>query len=393
MPAIATLIAAYVGAYAIIEAQHERQMNRALFEQNRFMTLAASGSPGGLNAALAEYKTLKAKQVLKSPDIWRFWIWHETEAVNKEALERWAKRFFAGCPESWCGQGLDLRVLGKGDLEEADLRGANFQRILLMDVNLKSVNFSQANLQSANLSEANLESADLSQANLQATDLRGTRLNRTNLSQANLQGADLRGANLEQANLEQANLEQANLWRANFEQALLIETNLRSAFLAQVILDRAELSRANFQGADLRGSSFEYTHFEGTNLQDANLWHTNFQSAALWETNLEHADLMLANLEHADLRLAKLQYARNLLSARAHTAFWDETTRWPDNFIPLCPRHFPVEPCEFLDLLAADRLLLPALDRFLQILRDRIPERSSGIAGMIDDVIRQAPIR
>ncbi|ETW94487.1 MAG: hypothetical protein ETSY1_34650 [Candidatus Entotheonella factor] len=51
---LAVFVGAYTGAYAIVEARHERQMNRALFEQNRFMTLAASDSPGGLNEALAE---------------------------------------------------------------------------------------------------------------------------------------------------------------------------------------------------------------------------------------------------------------------------------------------------------------------------------------------------
>ena len=83
---IAMLISAYIWLYTTIEARHERQMNRALFEQNRFMTLAASGSPGGINAALAEYQTLKAREVLKSPDIWSWWTWAETERVNEIAL-------------------------------------------------------------------------------------------------------------------------------------------------------------------------------------------------------------------------------------------------------------------------------------------------------------------
>ncbi len=68
-----TIAGAYVGLYAIFEARHERQLNRALFAQNRFMTLAASGNPGGLNAALAEYETLKDMDVLDEPGFWRFW--------------------------------------------------------------------------------------------------------------------------------------------------------------------------------------------------------------------------------------------------------------------------------------------------------------------------------
>ncbi len=120
--AIGVIVAAYVGLYAIGEARHERQMSRALFEQNRFMTLAASGSPGGLNAALAEYQTLKTKRVSKSPNVFFLWTWFQTERVNEDALNRWTKRFFAGCPKDWCGQGLDLTVLKNGELVAADMR-------------------------------------------------------------------------------------------------------------------------------------------------------------------------------------------------------------------------------------------------------------------------------
>lgn len=144
--AVGVFVGAYIGLYAIMESLHERQMNSALFEQNRFMTLAASGSPGGVNAALAEYETLKMKEVLKSPDIWRAWTWGDKRQINKEVLDRWAQRFFAGCPESWCGQGLDLGVLGKGDLVQADLRGANLVEATLVEADLSGANLYEADL-------------------------------------------------------------------------------------------------------------------------------------------------------------------------------------------------------------------------------------------------------
>ncbi len=354
VPAIATLVAAYVGIYAIVEARHERQMNRALFEQNRFMTLAASGSPGGLNAALAEYETLKARKVLKSPDIWRCWTWHETEAVNRDALKRWAERFFAGCPKDWCGQGLDLRVLGKGDLKEADLRGANLQKANLYGANLQQARLWDANLQNANLSAANLQQTDLSQANLQKAFLWHAQLQRAKLWHAKLQETYFWNANLQQANLSQANLQKAQLSGANLQQANLKNANLQ----------KTQLSRANLQQANLKNA------------------------------NLQQADLAHASLQQANLRGAKLRFARRWLSAQIHMAYWDERTQWPDDFIPPCQSYrLYLEPCEFLDLLATDHLLMPSLDRLVQVLHDRIPERSSVIAGMIDDVLRQAPIR
>ncbi len=165
------LAGAYVGLYAIVEARHERQLNRALFAQNRFMTLAASGNPGGLNAALAEYETLKDMDVLDEPSFWRFWKWGVTRKENEDVLKRWAQKFFRGCPENWCGQGLDLTVLGNGDLKGADPVGANLQEADLDDANLQEADLRQANLQEADLGYANLQEANLWRANLQKADL------------------------------------------------------------------------------------------------------------------------------------------------------------------------------------------------------------------------------
>lgn len=309
--AVGVIIGAYIGLYAIMEAQHERQMNRVLFEQSRFMTLAASGSPGGLNAALAEYQTLKAREVLKSPDIWRAWTWAETERVNEDALNRWAKRFFAGCPESWCGQGLDLTVLRKGELGGADLRGAQLQRVFLSQAQLQTTDFSHAQLQNADLSQAQLQNADLSFVNLQNADLGEAQLQDVDLSSAQLQGVYLSQAQLQNASLVRAQLQRANLRAAQLQRAVLLQ----------------------------------------------------------------------AQLQNADLRDTDLRLTQRLTFAQTDTAIWDETTIWPDKFIPPCSRQDWLGPCAFLDLLSTHHLLLPALDRFVPRLHHRIPEHSSDLAG------------
>ena len=76
----------------------------------------------------------------------------------------------------------------------------------------------------ANLQDANLWGADLERVNLQGADLQGANLRGANLQRANLQGADLWGANLQRANLYGA-----NLYGANLQGAYLHDANLRGA--------------------------------------------------------------------------------------------------------------------------------------------------------------------
>ncbi len=50
--ALVTLFGAYVGYYSIVEARHERNMNRASFERATFMSMVSSGNPASLTAAM-----------------------------------------------------------------------------------------------------------------------------------------------------------------------------------------------------------------------------------------------------------------------------------------------------------------------------------------------------
>jgi hypothetical protein len=62
---IATLVAAYVGLYSVMEARHERQANRALFERANFMTMVASGHRGNFIAAMQTFGPVQTMTVLK----------------------------------------------------------------------------------------------------------------------------------------------------------------------------------------------------------------------------------------------------------------------------------------------------------------------------------------
>src|SRR5437879_1964233 len=66
---IATLIAVYVGGDSIMEARHERRVNRALFERNTFMTMVSSGNRGTFIAAMKALGPLQTMTVPHYPEL------------------------------------------------------------------------------------------------------------------------------------------------------------------------------------------------------------------------------------------------------------------------------------------------------------------------------------
>jgi hypothetical protein len=65
---IATCIAAYMGLYSIMEARHERQANRALFERANFITMVASGNRGTFIAAMKTFGPVQTMTVPHDPE-------------------------------------------------------------------------------------------------------------------------------------------------------------------------------------------------------------------------------------------------------------------------------------------------------------------------------------
>jgi uncharacterized protein YjbI with pentapeptide repeats len=227
VPTVALLLGAYVLLYTILETRHEHLMNQATFQQTQFITMAVSGNPGALRAALLMYKHVRDLSVPKAPNLLNPLSWASKSQPNVETLSRWTKHFFSGCDKHNCGVGLDLRDVG------LDLRGAHFAGATLYQVNLAG-----ADLTGANLNGANLAGADLTGANLEGAELKGSYLGK----------ADLTGARLEKTNLEGAVLGAAKLG----------ETNLADANLA----------RADLAGADLAGANVTGTNLAGANLQN-----------------------------------------------------------------------------------------------------------------------------
>lgn len=145
-----------------------------------------------------------------------------------------------------------LNIPNKLNLSKADLEGANF-----CNISLVNTVFSQANLTKANFRDAMLSDADFSGANLDSADLGYANLSRTNLSNAILSNAILGGATLIKANLSKANLVKANLTHALLVGTIVEGANFTEAKLIGIDPQRFDLSDAIFTQPDLKQKSLE----------------------------------------------------------------------------------------------------------------------------------------
>ncbi len=128
---LATLIAAYFGLYTVLEARHERLDNRASREYSTFISMASSGNPGALNAALRDLSAIQSLWVPPAPSLLPCnWGWlGKAEKPNEEKLARWA----------------NIALIG------ADLTGADLKEVALAGVNLKGAKLIQAKLTDGDL--------------------------------------------------------------------------------------------------------------------------------------------------------------------------------------------------------------------------------------------------
>lgn len=190
------------------------------------------------------------------------------------------------------------------DLQNRDLRFANFFR-----ANLAKANLISAKLQDANLVAAGLQNAQLNYANLQDADLYGAKLHGADLRYAALQGASFKLAMLPGAKLSGTKQPGTKLSDAKVRVELFKNVRLRGGSVAWTGLQRVDLF-----GADLSGVNLSHA-----DLQDQNLTRTKLAGADLSGAKLQGADLISADLQGADLSGAKLQGA-NLNHAKLQGA-------------------------------------------------------------------------
>ena len=130
------------------------------------------------------------------------------------------------------------------DFRCADLHGASFAGLSLIQVDFTGADLSGAKLAAANLSQAEMTGADLTDA-----DLQRAQLVQTTLDDATLQHADIGGANMSQAELRNAVLTDSDLSDTDLTQADLTDATLDGADLSGTVFTQAKLAGSSLQGA------------------------------------------------------------------------------------------------------------------------------------------------
>src|SRR5260370_1353618 len=194
-----------------------------------------------------------------------------------------------------------------------DLRGVDLSEVNLSDLPLMRLHSGlsleeggNATVEQSRAAAESLGKADLSNAQLQGAQLSWVTLDEAVLVEAHLEGADLGKASLKQAILAGTHLEGVDLTKAHLERATLLEAYLEGAMLQGAYLEEANLFVAHLEGARLAGA-----HLEGTSLLD-----THFEGKALGGDELKHLHAWMPHfpevLPAADLRGVYLNNRTNL---------------------------------------------------------------------------------
>jgi uncharacterized protein YjbI with pentapeptide repeats len=181
-------------------------------------------------------------------------------------------------------QYLDLSLT---NLREANLVGANLDRVKINSSSLIKADLRDANLNCANLNHTDLNSANLTRAQLDRANLIQANLSNTNLSSANLNEANLNKANLSDAILDGATLTNASLGNTNLSGAILIGANLRGATLSKANLTKADLSGADLDGVNIAGANLNKADLR----KIKNLDITRIKQAQNWQLAIYDPEL------------------------------------------------------------------------------------------------------
>ncbi len=160
----------------------------------------------------------------------------------------------------------------------------------LISIYSSDVNCCNWNLKGIDLQETNLKEAQFQCANLQYSDLIRTNLSKASLLKSNLNGAMLVEADLSNAELDNSSLVGASLSEADLRGCTLANANLTNAHLDEANLENANMLCSNLMNADLLNANLHKTE-----LYRANLCGANLSTANINETNLDKAKYCLAD--------------------------------------------------------------------------------------------------
>ncbi|MEM8640197.1 MAG: pentapeptide repeat-containing protein [Cyanobacteria bacterium P01_G01_bin.54] len=256
--------------------QETRDKNSTMIEK-----LLASES----NAAFRQLDAVRKSQVLK-------FMYNQNLIFSNNEIERRFKETKESNDSPICNQEQRQKKISELQCFKEKFYRFNFDKSLLLEMDLEEINLESAllpgiQLEAVNLNQSVFEDAILRRANLTNSELKGANLINIDLTNADLSGSQLSvEANLTDADLINANLTNSNLIGAN--------------------LTNSDLTGANLTNSDLTGANLTNSDLTGANLTDADLIKANLTDAGLIKANLANANLTEVNLTDADLRTANL---------------------------------------------------------------------------------------
>lgn len=136
-------------------------------------------------------------------------------------------------------------------LEDADVKGVDFQGINFRSANFAGVNFDQAEFGGANYFGSSFETVDLSGKDLYASTFHYCNFEQADLSEAELELVEFNHSNLRRANLERIKCSQTKFTKTNLEGAiltgsLLTQASFEDAKLLDAVIDNAKISERTF---------------------------------------------------------------------------------------------------------------------------------------------------
>ena len=178
---IVVVIAAYTGAYSIVESAYERQLNFASSERYQLIANASSGNKTSFVGTMKNFGPIQTIDAYAEPSVLEPWNWWEKTRPNVQPLLQWARHRLDACRTDECGTRKAFRI-----------------------------NLNRANLRYSSLNNVDLYNSDLRSADLRGADLTKADLEKSNLFRADLHGATLTGAKLAKADLKRANLREVS---------------------------------------------------------------------------------------------------------------------------------------------------------------------------------------
>ncbi len=124
MGVVMTFVGAYFGLYAVMEARHERRLNRASYERSTFVSLVTSSNRGSFITAMKTFGPTQMMDVPPEPHLWPPWHvsnwWGKASQPNQKPMLTWARNFFDALYTSALRSAHNAKSRGAAQTERTD---------------------------------------------------------------------------------------------------------------------------------------------------------------------------------------------------------------------------------------------------------------------------------